>query len=212
MIDCQLQPNGIIEPAVIEAVAHTPRERFLPDDLRHLAYIDDHFMLPGGEVMLSPVTQARLIQAAGLTPSDVVLNVMDASGYATAVAARLSSMVVALEGRPGQLDLARKEWALSDCCNIAIVGGAAHEGDPRHAPYSAIIVNGALCADPDNLFSQLAPSGRLVYIAQGASAPVGQICLVKKSASGGALSRVRLQDVSVPVTAGEAKAEKRFAF
>ncbi|MGE0660286.1 MAG: protein-L-isoaspartate O-methyltransferase, partial [Reyranellaceae bacterium] len=75
MVDGQLRPNRVTNPAVLDAVSSLPRERFLPEALRHIAYIDDDIPLPNGRAMMEPLVVCRMIQAADPKPSDVALDV-----------------------------------------------------------------------------------------------------------------------------------------
>ena len=96
MVSNQLRPNRVDDPAVLDAMADVPRERFLPKALRGVAYADEDLPLPNGHWLIEPLVLARLIQAAEIQPSDVVLVIGCATGYAGAVLARLAATVIVL--------------------------------------------------------------------------------------------------------------------
>ena len=97
MVNNQLRPSRVDDPKVLDAMGHVPRERFLPKALRGVAYADEDLPLPGGAWLIEPLVLARLIQAAEVRPTDVVLVVGCATGYAGAVLARLAGTVILVE-------------------------------------------------------------------------------------------------------------------
>ena len=82
MVNNQLRPSRVDDPRVLDAMAHVPRERFLPKALRGVAYADEDLPLPGGAWLIEPLVLARLVQAAEVSPADVVLVVGCTTGYA----------------------------------------------------------------------------------------------------------------------------------
>src|SRR6266700_3242878 len=100
MVESQIRPNKVTDPAVIEAMLAVPRERFVPEALRGVAYVDEDIPLGGGRYLMEPMVLGRLLQTAAIRPSDVVLDVGCGPGYASAVMARLARDVVALEEDP----------------------------------------------------------------------------------------------------------------
>ena len=71
MVEGQIRPNGVTDPAVIEAMAAVPREAFAPRHLRSVAYADDDLEIGNGRILMEPMVLARLLQAAEIDPSDV---------------------------------------------------------------------------------------------------------------------------------------------
>src|SRR5690348_5015098 len=93
MVENQLRPNRIQDPRVLQAMADVPRERFLPERIRGVAYADEDIPLGGGRFLIEPLALAKLVQAATVRPHDVALVAGDATGYAAAVMARLAGKV-----------------------------------------------------------------------------------------------------------------------
>lgn len=197
MIDCQLHTGGVVAPEILQAFANVPRERFVPEEKRNIAYIDEDLRFEDGAFLMEPVVLARMLQAAAPRHGDIVLNIGDMTGYTAAVLSDLVTTIVSLEQSPGQLDAARAQWLDMDFCNIATIDNDMCEGCPQHAPYNLIIINGAVCEIPDCLLEQLEPGGRLVTIVRALDAPVGCITLVEKSVTG-QCSRTALFDASIP--------------
>ena len=97
MVEGQILPNNVTDERIAEAFLEIPREPFVPSTMRAVAYVDEDMPVAPGRCLLAPVVLARLLQAAAIGPEDAVLDVGCASGYSTAVLARLASAVVALE-------------------------------------------------------------------------------------------------------------------
>jgi protein-L-isoaspartate(D-aspartate) O-methyltransferase len=98
MVEGQLRTNKVTDPRLIRAMSSLSREAFLPGRLAGVAYLDEDVPLGRGRYLMEPMVFARLVQAAGIGPGDVVLEVGTGCGYGTAVLAALSSTVVSLEG------------------------------------------------------------------------------------------------------------------
>ena len=97
MVENQVRPNRVTDSRVLDAMAEVPRERFVPKPMRGNAYIDDDIEVAAGRYLMEPMVLGRLLQAAAITPGDIVLDVGCATGYSTAVLARLAATVVAVE-------------------------------------------------------------------------------------------------------------------
>lgn len=167
MLDGQLRPNRLTEDRLQQAMLATPRERFVPVDLRGVAYVDEDLPLGRGRFLMEPRVFARLLQAAALQPADVVLDVGCAAGYSSAVAARLAGTVVALESDAEFNRLANENLAALGVDNAAVVSGELTLGYPEQGPYDVIVLNGSVERVPDALLSQLAEGGRLVAVETG---------------------------------------------
>ena len=100
MVESQVRPSDVTDRRIIKAMLEVPREAFLPAELRSLAYIDDAVPVRRGKdarYLLAPRVFAKLVQLAELAPEAVVLDVGCATGYSTAVLAKLAKRVVAVE-------------------------------------------------------------------------------------------------------------------
>ena len=100
MVEGQLRTNKVTDEAVLEGFLTTPRERFVPSHLRGIAYVDDDIPLGNGRYLIEPMVLARLLQLAEIGKSDKVLEIGCATGYATAILARIAASVVAVESDP----------------------------------------------------------------------------------------------------------------
>jgi len=166
MVESQIRPNKVSDPAIIEAILAVPRERFVPAALRGIAYVDEDVPLGGGRYLMEPMVFGRLLQFAAIGRDDVVLDVGCGSGYASAVMAQLARKVVALEDDPALAHGAAARFAELAISNVVPVQGALTAGWPELAPYDVILFNGAVAAIPPAIAGQLAKGGRLVAVVQ----------------------------------------------
>jgi protein-L-isoaspartate(D-aspartate) O-methyltransferase len=161
MIESQVRPNGITDPRVIEAMAQVPRERFVPDAVRELAYMDEDIRLTPGRYLMEPMALARLLQLAAIAPDDHVLHVGCGAGYGTAILARLARSVVAIDADPNLVALAAANAALP---SVTVLLAPHAQGLPDKGPYDVIVVDGRIPAAPHGLLAQLEDNGRLVAV------------------------------------------------
>jgi protein-L-isoaspartate(D-aspartate) O-methyltransferase len=114
--------------------------------------------------LLAPRTFAKLVQLAEIGPDSVVLDVGCATGYSTAVLARLAKAVVAVEvdaALAAQATQMLRELAVG---NALMIEGALEKGAPSHAPFDAILLNGAVPQVPAGLLEQLKDGARLIAV------------------------------------------------
>jgi protein-L-isoaspartate(D-aspartate) O-methyltransferase len=164
MVETQLRPNRINEPALLEAFLNTPRERFVPPHLQALAYIDGPLNLTSSRVMLEPMVQARLLEVAGLKPASKVLLVGAGTGYIAALIAPTVASVIALEEDEGLYTQLAANIAHLDLKNVQALNSKLAEGAFAQGPFDAIIIEGAVAEVPASLIEQLAENGKLVGI------------------------------------------------
>ena len=164
MIDSQIKTNKVTDPSVIEALAALPREAFVADAQKKLAYIDRPVAIGAGRRMTEPMVLARLLHAAHLQPTETVLVVGAGTGYSAAILSRLVKKVVALESAPELV--ARAKTILSDLGigNVSVVTGDLAAGRAGDGPYDFILVDGAAELIPEALTAQLADRGRLAVV------------------------------------------------
>lgn len=196
MVDSQLRPNRVTNEAVLDAMGSLPREQFVPEAQRPVAYVDEDLAIAPGRCIMEPLILARLVQAAAPAKDDVCLVVGAGTGYTAAVFARLCDTVFALESDTALA--ASTSALLSDLVldNIVIVEGALAEGLPKQGPYNVIMVNGGVGSLPEALADQLAEGGRLVTVLHDEPG-VGRAVLVGRGPAG--ISQRVLFDASIPV-------------
>ncbi|USI72688.1 protein-L-isoaspartate O-methyltransferase family protein [Sphingomonas morindae] len=160
MIVSQLRPNKVTDVAVLEAMEALPRERFVGDGHARLCYRDAIIPLAPGRGLNAPLVTARLLDRAQVQPGERVLLVGAATGYSTALLARIGAEVVALE--EDATLLARLRDTLADTPKVTIAEGPLAAGWSAGAPYALILIEGGVEQIPQALCDQLAEGGRLL--------------------------------------------------
>jgi protein-L-isoaspartate(D-aspartate) O-methyltransferase len=199
MIESQLRPNNVIDGRVLDAFAAIRRELFVPEHLRHVAYIDEDLPLGRRRYLMEPRVAARLLQAAQIKAAETVLIVAAGTGYEAAVTSLLARNVVAVEE---DAELARRgRAALVDhaIASVNVVEGPLCKGYRPRAPYDAIVLAGAVAEVPSEITAQLAEDGRLVAVVRPANT-IGRATLTTRT--GGVLARRVIFDAAIPLLPG----------
>ncbi len=164
MVDCQIRTGNVVNAQLLAAFLETPRERFLPEPLAPLAYVDRDVPVGPGRHAIAPASLARLIQAASVRPGDVVLDIGCGLGYSSAILSYLASSVVALE-EPGDLAVrAAATLAELGYANVSVVEGPLAAGYAAEAPFDVIFIGGAIEILPPAIGEQLREGGRLIAV------------------------------------------------
>jgi protein-L-isoaspartate(D-aspartate) O-methyltransferase len=175
MVDGQVRPSDVTDIRIIDAMLAVPRETFVPENKRALAYLDlDLDVGEGGSAsrfLIKPAVLAKMLQAAEIKETDRVLVVGCGSGYAGAVIAKFAGQVH---------------------------GAASADGDQANAPFDVIVLNGATEIVPEKLYGQLRDGGRLVGVFAMSQPP--RATLVTRSH--GDFGHRALFDAAAPVLPG----------
>lgn len=208
MLDQQIRPWDVVDQRVLDAIAASPREDYVPPQYRTLAFVDMNIPLAHGQVMMPPKLEARLLQALTIEANDKILEVGTGSGYVTSLLAKLARHVTSVEIFPDFATQAAQKLAAHGIHNITIEVGDAARGWTRGAPYDAIFITGSLPLPPDDFRAQLAPGGRLVAIV--GSAPAMEARLIERLNGQNFRARSLLETVLPPLV--NAPAPSRFVF
>ena len=168
MVDCQVRPSDVTDTRIIDAMCDVPREAFVPQNQRPLAYLDlDLDVAEAGSAkrfLIKAAVTARMLQAAEIKDTDRVLVVGCATGYTAAVVAKFVSHVTATESDPALAAKAKAALAELGLGNVTVATSAVADGDQANAPYDVIVLNGATEVVPEGLYRQLREGGRLVGV------------------------------------------------
>lgn len=200
MIDGQLRPNRVTNGQLLAVIADLPRERFLPDRLKSVAYADDDVPLGGGRFLMEPMVLARLIQSLQVHAEEKALVVACGRGYGAALLSRLVKSVVAVEFDPALAGSAEQTIRDLGLANVQIVRGKLEGGAAAFGPYNAILIEGAVQRVPPAILDQLADGGRLATVLAGSEGGLGVAHLVVKE--GGIASGRPLFDAGTPSLLG----------
>lgn len=164
MIEQQIRPWNVFDPAVLDLLASVKREDYVPLAQKSLAFVDMAIALPGGQSMLPPRVQARLLQDAAVQATDKVLEIGTGSGYMTALLAHLAQRVISLEINPEIAAMARDNLQRAGIHNVEVRQADGSKGTPAEAPFDVIVLGGSVAEVPQSLLNLLKVGGRLVAI------------------------------------------------
>ncbi len=164
MVDTQIRPSDVTSFTVIDAMLNVPREAFVPDDARDLAYVGGPIPVTATRQLMEPRTIAKMLEAVDVTPSDLVLEIGPGTGYTTALLARMAEAVVAVEEDEGLARDAEAALSLQEVDNAAILTGALAEGSARNGPYDAIVAFAGVEQMPQAILDQLKEGGRILAL------------------------------------------------
>jgi protein-L-isoaspartate(D-aspartate) O-methyltransferase len=154
MIESQLRPEGVTDVAVLEAMDSVPREQFVPEESRPLAYADRSLPLGGGRFLSAPAVLGQLLTQMAPEKGERALVIGAGTGYSATVLAHIGCEVVALESAPKLAARARE-------LGVHVVEGPLEAGHKAGAPYQLILIDGAVEYLPEPIVKQLADGGRL---------------------------------------------------
>jgi protein-L-isoaspartate(D-aspartate) O-methyltransferase len=181
MIEQQVRPWEVLDPAVLATLGSLPREDFVPPRQRKLAYADVALPLELGEQMMKPVVEGRMLQALELDDNDEVLEIGTGSGFITACLARLARAVVSVERHPEFTERARAQLAELGIGNVRLEAADAFAFEPGKQ-FDAVCVTGAVATVPERFLGWVKPGGRL-FIVRGL-APVQEAVRLLRTDTG----------------------------
>jgi protein-L-isoaspartate(D-aspartate) O-methyltransferase len=198
MIEQQIRPWDVLNPGVLELLAVVKREDFVPAEHRALAFVDTEVPLPGGQCMLAPRVEARILQELAVGKHERVLEIGAGSGYMAALLAHKAQHVTSLEIDADLARFAAANLKRAGVTNANVVnadgadGAGGLTGDlAREGPFDVIVLSGSVAEVPEALLSQLKVGGRLAAIV-GAE-PVMRAILITRTGDSG-LERTVLFD------------------
>jgi protein-L-isoaspartate(D-aspartate) O-methyltransferase len=176
MVDNQLRTSHVTDRRILAEMGRLPRELFLPESRRSLAYIDDVQPLGAAgsaRFMPAPATFAKLLQLAEIVPADRVLDLGAGTGYSTAVIAGLCQAVTGIEEDATLAAAATQNLANLGLPNASVIPGTAAAVLGQF--YDVIMLEGAVDAVPEALFDLLGEGGRLIALMREGSVAIAHI-------------------------------------
>jgi protein-L-isoaspartate(D-aspartate) O-methyltransferase len=191
MVESQLRPQCVVDPAVVAAMGSVPRERFVPEQLRPVAYVDRALSLGDGRFLPAPAALGQLLVQMMPERGQTALVIAAGTGYSSAVLAAMGLEVIAVESD-------RRLAAQARDLGVTVVEGPLEAGDPAGGTFDQILIDGAVEIIPDAIIAQLAEGGRLgtALIDRG----ITRLAVGRKS--GGAFGYLTFSDAGVPALPG----------
>lgn len=178
MVLQQVRTWDVLDQRVLDLLEVVPREDFVPEIYRKLAYADMRIPLGLGEVMMPPVVEARMLQSLNIQPQETVLEIGTGSGFITALLASLGRFVHSVEIHPKLTEHAAESLAAHDIVNVSLNTGDAARGWPNCGQVDVICITGSLPVLPEVFQLTLNPGGRLFAIV--GDSPVMEAVLITR--------------------------------
>lgn len=175
MITQQLKTCGIHSEAVLTLLSETPREDFLPEELRDLAFSDSRIPLDHGQSMMTPLEEATILQALDIQKEQTVLEIGTGSGYLTALLAKQAKQVISIEYHADLTQSAEKKLRHHQINNVTLITGDGIHGHLDKAPYDIIVITGSIDELDKCFHPQLLQGGKLFAII--GTGPAKKACL-----------------------------------
>lgn len=164
MIEQQIRPWDVHAPEILELLNTLHREDFVPESQRALAFVDMEVPLPGGQVMLAPKYEARVMQELKVQKNEKVLEIGTGSGYMAALLAHQAQRVVSLEINPELAEFARGNLQRAGVHNVEVRVADGARTVQADGPFDVIVLSGSVAEVPAALLDQLKVGGRLFAI------------------------------------------------
>lgn len=162
MVDNQIRTTDVTSHSVLKAFLAVPREAFVPDAVKPIAYIDNDIEVAPGRYVLAASPLAKLLQMAAITRDDAVLEIGCCTGYTAALLSHLAGGVVTIDSDDSLV--AQAKTALAGYDNVEVAVGEMAKGHHSESPYDIIFISGAVEEVPPALFDQLRDGGRLIAV------------------------------------------------
>jgi len=181
MIEQQIRPWNVLDAGVLELLASMRRDAFVADAHKALAYADLEIPLAGGQCMLVPRLEARLLQDLAVKKTDSVLEIGTGSGFLTALLAHQAARVLSLELLPELVAFAKSNLDKAGITNADVRQADGSQGAAAQGPFDVIVLGGSVAQVPHNLLDQLKVGGRLAAVV--GSEPVMRATIVTRTSA-----------------------------
>jgi len=199
-----VRPWDVLDQDVLDVMRQIPREQFVPEAYRRLAFADIEIPLAHGEAMLAPKFEGRLLQALSIEKNDTVLEIGTGSGYLTACLAALGARVVSCERHSDlSAQAADRLRLLSRHSNVELLAIDVSEQMPA-GEYDVVAVEGSMPVIDQRLIALTRPGGRL-FVVTG-TAPIMEARLITKTNATGWREEILFETILKPLHGFEAAA------
>lgn len=164
MVENQIRCGKVLDPRIIDLFETMPREAFVPESLRSLAYMEGHVPLPCDQQMLNPLQEAAIMQALQLTGEEKVLEVGSGSGFLTALLAMQAREVVSCEIHEELARMASENLRRQGITNARVVHVNAMNPEELtksgiSGPFDAVVLGAALREIPEHIQNLVTDDG-----------------------------------------------------
>ncbi len=170
MVEQQIRTWEVLDQDVLDLLYTVPREEFVPQHYRNLAFTDMEIPIGEGQRMWPPKMEARVLQELAVKRTDRVLEVGTGSGYLTALLAHRAAQVYSVEIHPALAAIGRNNIARHGVENVTLEIGDAARGYAKWGSYDIVLLTGSVPVLPGAILESLAPGGRAFAVVGDAPA------------------------------------------
>ncbi len=210
MIEQQVRPWDVLDQTVLDTLRTTPRELFVPERYRQLAFADTGLPLAHGQIMMCPRVEGRLLQALAISKTDTVLEIGTGSAYLTACLSKLAKQVDSVDIYQDFIDQARPKLDDLRLANIKLGRKDAATDCSDENQYDVIVITGSLPSIPASHQRALKRNGRLFVIIGRTDEPIMQAVLITRSGENQWMRESLFETYLPPLL--NATSEPRFTF
>jgi protein-L-isoaspartate(D-aspartate) O-methyltransferase len=207
MIEQQVRTWDVLDARVLETLAALPREKFVPEAYRQVAFADAPIPIGHGQFMLMPALEGRILQALAPARGERALEIGTGSGFFAACLAHLTGSVDSIEIHADLAAGAARTIGELGVSRVAIETGdaLAREYD---AAYEVVAVTGSLPVPERRLERALVVGGRL-FVVVGAE-PIMEARLVTRTGEDSWLSETLFETRIEPLVLRSVPSHFRF--
>jgi len=150
---------------VEKAFLETPREQFLPKNLKKYAYVDTPLEIGNGQTISAPHMVAIMCEALDLKKGQKILEIGSGSGYHAAIMSKIigsKGHIYTVERIKRLAENAKQNLKKANIKNVTVKIGDGSKGLAENAPYDIIYVTCAAPDIPKPLIDQLKDPGQLL--------------------------------------------------
>jgi protein-L-isoaspartate(D-aspartate) O-methyltransferase len=181
MVEQQIRTWTVLDAATLDMLMNTPREAFVPETYRQLAYADIEIPLAHGQHMLHPKIEGHIHQAVAPKADDTVLEIGTGSGFLTAMLAKSSKYVYSVDMHADLLKQAAANLQSQNISNVTLEQGDASKGWDKNGPYDVIVISASMPEVPEVYKNALAIGGRLFVVVGSEEGGAQQATLITRS-------------------------------
>ena len=174
MVDNQIRANKVTDLNIIDAFKYVQREKFVPNSLREISYIDEDIQLSRNRFMIKPMILARLFQSLSLNGNENILHIGSNTGYSSAILSRICSSVICIESDKKLFEISVNIFSEMGFDNVIPLHGSMENGVIKEAPFDIIFIEGSIEREPKSLFNQLNENGKLIVIIRPVNMKIGK--------------------------------------
>lgn len=163
MVEQQIRTYEVFDPRVLAVFDEVPREEFVPEAYRDLAFSDTQLPIGHGQFMMTPTVEGRMLQALGLSSDDEVLEIGTGTGFTCACLAHLAHSVVSVDIFAEFAEAAATKLKSAGIGNATLQVMDATKTLPE-GRFDAIAVTASCPLFDTRFFDALAPGGQLFII------------------------------------------------